>query len=561
MIVGLDMGGTHIDGVIIQNGEVIQRVKKARNNKNLLQSIWITLKELLDGHDKLAIQRINLSTTVSTNAIIEDKIASVGMFIESGPGIKNNFRYAIDELIFLSGYMDHRGKEVDPIDYTEIKKGISLFKEKELEAYGVVGKFSVRNPNHELAVKKLLEAEQMNAITLGHRMSGKLNFPRRVFTTYLNAAVSKKFQEFANHIEKSLAKEKIYAPVSILKADGGTMSMKMAVERPVETILSGPAASFTGLNAMLPTEKDAVFLDIGGTTTDIFFLADGVPLFEPVGIKIDKYKTLVRSIYSVSIGLGGDSEVKIVGGELKIGPRRLGHPLAFGGPAVTPTDAMVFLGLINDGSLSRAEKGIANIAKKLGKTLEYTAKKILNKMAKMIRHKIDEQLKEINSQPVYTIKELLDNKKIELQLINVIGGPAKVLSAILEKEMKLKVNYPKNYQVANALGAALAKTTTEITMLVDTNRNSLSVAELGIYEKVSSNYDLEDAKKYSLELLKKSALKMGADLENLELEIIEADSFNMIDGFYKKGKNIRVKAQVKPGLIRSLKGDGKSESK
>src|SRR5690606_7293957 len=130
--------------------------------------------------------------------------------------------------------------------------------------------------------------------------------------------------------------------------DGGTMSIKKAIEKPVETILSGPAASFMGISAMLPTNKDAIFLDIGGTTTDIFFLADGVPLFEPLGIKIGKYKTLVRAIYTVSIGLGGDSAIEIANGSIKIGPVRKGKPYAFGGPKPTPTDAMIVLGFLDN---------------------------------------------------------------------------------------------------------------------------------------------------------------------------------------------------------------------
>ena len=190
---------------------------------------------------------------------------------------------------------------------------------------------------------------------MGHSLSGKLNFPRRVFTSYLNSAVYDTFNGFSTSIRKSMKQEGIDAPLFILKADGGTINLATAEEKPVETILSGPAASFMGLNAMIKTYKDAILLDIGGTTTDIFFLADGVPLFEPLGIKIGDYKTLVRAIYSVSIGLGGDSSIEVEDVhlkdglediKLKIGPNRAGYPYALGGPKPTPTDAMIVLGLI-----------------------------------------------------------------------------------------------------------------------------------------------------------------------------------------------------------------------
>lgn len=554
MIVGLDMGGTHIDGVIIADGQVVHSVKKPTNPTDLFTSIWSALAELLTDIDKTAIQRIHLSTTISTNAIVEDKTARVGMFIQSGPGLNHDFLACGNENIFIRGYVDHRGKVVESIHPVEIEKGIEVFKEQELEAYGIVSKFSTRNPTHELAVKELLEKETTDSITMGHTMSGKLNFPRRVFTTYLNAAVSKTFHDFATHIKKSLAKEGITAPLYILKADGGTMNIQTAEKKPVETILSGPAASFSGMNGILPTTEDAVLLDIGGTTTDIFFLADGVPLFEPLGIKIDQYKTLVRSVYSVSLGLGGDSAIEVKDGQLKIGPQRAGYPLALGGPKPTPTDAMIVLGLWDAGDHQKAKEGMANIAHEINLSVTETAEKILEEMAEMIQDKITALLAEINSQPVFTIEELLEGKVVSPKRIHLIGGPAQVLAPILEEKTKLPTYYPKNYQIANAIGAALAKTTTELTLLADTGRGTLSVPELGMYEEIPASYHLAQAKKDALALLEKSALAMGADANNLEMEIIEENSFNMVDGFLSKGKNIRVKAQVKPGLNQKLRG-------
>lgn len=555
MIVGLDMGGTHIDGVIIRNGEVIQTVKKPTDRDDLFTSIWTALEELLDGYNKEEIKRINLSTTVSTNAIVEDKTSSVGMIIQSGPGLPHDFLACGDENVFISGYVDHRGKVVDDLNSAEIKTAIDSFENKGIEAYGVVTKFSTRNPNHELRIQELFNKKNNLPVTTGHKMSGKLNFPRRVFTSYLNSAISSTFQEFANHMKKSLEKENIDAPLFILKADGGTMNIQTAEEKPVETILSGPAASFSGLTGMLPSKEDAVLLDMGGTTTDFFFLADGVPLFEPLGIKIGEYETLVRSVYSVSIGLGGDSTINVINNTLQIGPKRAGYPMAFGGPKPTPTDAMVYLGLMDDGDKQKAMQAMEALGKKLDLSAEETATLVLETVAEIIKDKITELLAKINSHPVYTIKELLDGKKIEPKVIQIIGGPAKVLAPILKKKMELPTHYPGNYQVANAIGAALAKTTTEISMLVDTSQGILSVPEMGIYEKVRRHYSLADARKQVLKLLEESALAMGADKENLEMEIIEESSFNMVDGFRTTGKNIRIKAQVKPGLIHELGGN------
>lgn len=553
MIVGLDMGGTHVDAVAIEDGKIINTSKKPTDRKNLFNSIWTTLEDLLQDEDISKIKRINLSTTVCTNAIVEDKTDSVGMFIQSGPGLSHDFLACGDENVFLSGYIDHRGRVVKNFDPEEIKESANLFKEKGIKSCAIVTKFSTRNPKHELKIKNLIEKD-FSPITLGHNMSGKLNFPRRVYTSYLNSAVYNTFNEFSKSIKKSMEIKGISAPLYILKADGGTMSLSSAEENPVETILSGPAASFMGINAMLGTDKDAILLDVGGTTTDIFFLADGVPLFEPLGIKIGDYKTLVRAIYSVSIGLGGDSSIKIVENKLKIGPKKEGYPFAFGGPSPTPTDAMIVLGFMDDGDKNKAYEAMNMLGAQLNLSAEQVAEKIMDIMADMIKEKVDDLLYEINSHPVYTVKELLYGKKIEPKLINIIGGPAKVLTPFLEKKFSLPCYFPKNYHVANAAGAALAKTTTEITMLADTSQKTLSVPELGIYERIGGSFSMDLARKKTLELIEEKAKALGAGEDEIDPEITEESSFNIVRGFYTSGKNIRIKAQVKPGLIYKLRG-------
>lgn len=566
MLVGIDMGGTNIDGVIIEKGKIIKSIKRPTNREDLFGTIWCTLKELLEGFDKTKIERINLSTTISTNAIVEKKTATVGMIIEPGPGLPYDYLACDNENVFVSGYIDHRGNVVEDLNIDEIKDAIKLFKEKNIETYAVVGKFSTRKPEHEIRIKELLQREikPTPTITLGHTMSGKLNFPRRVFTSYLNSAVHNTFKEFAENIKQSMEREGISAPLFILKADGGTMSIKKAIEKPVETILSGPAASFMGISAMLPTNKDAIFLDIGGTTTDIFFLADGVPLFEPLGIKIGKYKTLVRAIYTVSIGLGGDSAIEIANGSIKIGPVRKGKPYAFGGPKPTPTDAMIVLGFLDNDIFNsmdvkyvkdRAYESMETLGKIIDKGAEDTAKLVLNTMADIIKAKIEQLLEEINQKPVYTIKELLYGKKVQPKLINVIGGPAKVLAPILKEKFNLPCYYPKNFHVANAVGAALARPTIEITMHVDTSKGILSVPELDIYEKISPRFNLNMARKKALELVKENGKNIGATEDELEAEIVEESCFNMVRGFFTTGQDIRIKAQIKPGLIQQLRGD------
>lgn len=548
MIIGIDVGGTHIDGVVLKDKRILKKNKTPTGN-DLYENILKLLKNLIKDIDKEKISRINLSTTVSTNAIIEDKTSKVSMFIQAGAGRNYDFLTPGDENIKLSGYIDHRGNIVKSFKEEEITNEIESLEKKGIKNCGIVGKFSTRNPDEEIKCKKILEDSFMEHISMGHRMSGNLNFPRRVQTTYLNEAVYNTWNKFIASLEDSLNEEGVYAPIYILKADGGTMELEDANQRPVETILSGPAASFMGISSMFEVDTDAILLDIGGTTTDIFFLADGMTLFEPLGIQIKQYKTLVRGIYSVSIGLGGDSALSIKDGKIKVGPMRQGLAVGLGGLKPTPTDAMIALGLLDIGDKKASRNAIQNFGKELDISVEDTAKAILDAMAISIEEKILKTLEEINSKPVYTIKELLYGKTLNPKQIKVIGGPAKVMSPILEKRLDIPCEYPHDYELANAIGASLSIPTREINLFADTQRGILNVPELGIYERIDRKYDLKKAEKRAIEILE------SLDQEDSEFEIIESNSFNMIDGFYTKGKNIRIKAQIKPGLIYRLEED------
>lgn len=544
MIIGIDVGGTHIDGVLLHNKKIIRK-EKIPTEGDLSRNIWKVLKGLIQSVDKRKISRINLSTTVSTNAIAEDKLSKVAMFIQAGAGRNYDFLKPGEKNIQLSGYVDHRGNITKSFEEKEVIKGIKSLKEQGIENCGIVGKFSTRNPREELKARDILK-DSFSHISMGHRMSGNLNFPRRVYTTYLNVGVYKIWKDFILQLKESLDKEGIDAPIYILKADGGTMKLEESMEKPVETILSGPAASFMGTTSMFELEKDAVLLDIGGTTTDVFFLADGVTLFEPLGIEIKNYKTLVRSIYSVSIGLGGDSYLSIEAGKIKIGPQRQGIAVGMGGNNPTPTDAMIALGLLEIGDKSLSQKAIGSFGKELDLSMEETAQGILDKMISIIKEKILYTLEEINEKPVYTIKELLYGKRIKPEEIKIIGGPAKVMAPLLEKALHIPCAYPKDYELANAIGAALARPTKEIDLLIDTDKRIFNVPQLGIYEKIDQKYDLQKAEEKAKEILKEF---YG---EDPEVEIIESNSFNMVDGFFTKGQNIRIKAQIKPGLIYRL---------
>lgn len=551
MIIGIDMGGTNIDGVIIDAGRVKRVVKQPVDRDDYFQSIWGCLESLLENQDRAKVSRIHLSTTISTNAIVEAKIPEVGMILQPGPGLRWQFERMGEQLIYISGSVDHRGMLVQPIDTSELDEIQSAWAEKDPSALAVISKFSTRNPEIEQQVADFFKAEGRH-ITLGHTLSGKLNFPRRVETAYLNAAVAQVFDQFAGHMQSALDQAGIDAPVNILKADGGTVDLATAQQKPVETILSGPAASYMGMSALLKQPgSDRVLLDIGGTTTDLFILVDGVPVFEPQGITIDGRKTLVRAIYSHSIGLGGDSQVRLEAGELKIGPQRVGPAIAFGGQALTPTDALVYLDKMRGEHREKIAIAMQKMAQAQGYSPEELAQAIIAKFVSTIQSELEQVLTRISSAPVYTIKELLAERTIVPDSIGVIGGPAQALAAHLEQCFQLPVEVPQGFAVANAIGAALAKPTRQISLLADTERGILSIPELGRYQEIDRGFDLAQAEQLVLDELTQAAATSGLRPDQLEAEIVEASSYNMVH-YYRVDKNIRVVAQIRPGLIETL---------
>jgi len=417
---------------------------------------------------------------------------------------------------------------------------------------GIVGKFSTRNPQQEIQIRDLVH-DHLRHVSLGHRMSGHLNFPRRIATTYLNAAIWERYQKFVKQILFFVKEQGITVPLYILKADGGTFDIHRSVDFPVQTILSGPAASIMGILSMVDCAEDAIALDIGGTTTDIAIFADGVPLLEPFGVDIEGHKTLIRGLRTRSIGVGGDSRVQFSDGGLIIGPEREGPAAAFGGPFPTPTDAMIVLGLTDIGEAGMAEAAIRPIAEAMNLPLRDAAQAIFDATCEKIVRHVRSFIEEINNEPVYTIHELLEGKVLKPTAMYIVGGPAEPMSARLGEMMGCPAALPRNAEVANAVGAALARTTAEMTILADTERRILTIAEEGLQLTVSPRFTLAEAIAIAKERLRERALDMGAKERDLEIEVIECQEFNMVREYYTAGKNIRVKVQVKPGLIATLR--------
>ena len=548
MIIGLDVGGTHTDAVLLGEEGLIREIKIPTNHSDLFNTVLESLNQVTSGLGAKRIRRIVLSTTLTTNSIAQNKIPKVGMVVSAGPGI-DPYLFQTNEHYFpVSGSIDHRGREVVPVRPEEIKSAAKKILDHGISHVGVVSKFSIRNPAHELKICEVLQ-DSFEKVFLGHHISGNLNFPRRIATTFLNASVYPIHKEFFNAVKKSLKEKDLEVPIHILKADGGTMSIESSIDSPGQTILSGPAASVMGSIAFAPENRDALVMDIGGTTTDMAALINRIPVLEPVGINLGGYRTLIRALEVHSIALGGDSAITITDGTPVIGPERKGPAMAYGGPIPTPTDALVVLGKIKNCDREKAVSGIQALAERMGNSLEDTAQLIFDSACKKILAEANAMIDRINSKPVYTVHELQEGYKLNPKDLLIIGGPAPYFAEQLEKMSDYNIHVVPRWGVANAIGAALARTTSEVTLFADTEQGIAAAHEENFSKQVDTDYSGRMAVENAYELLRKKALRMGANSDDLELEILENQQFNMVRGFLTTGKNIRVKVQVKPGLI------------
>ena len=548
MIIGLDVGGTNTDAVLVGKDGVLRRTKVPTDHSNLFESVWSGLEEITRQIPSEGISRAVLSTTLTTNAIVEKKLAKTGMIVCSGPGVDPELFRTSDYYFCASGSIDHRGREVQAINPQEIRDVAAQWRSEGLKQVAIVGKFSVRNPKQELEIQGLLNG-RFDYVVLGHRLSGNLSFPRRIATAYLNACVYPIHRKFFEAVRDSLNKKGLNIPIYILKADGGTMNLESSMDYPGQTILSGPAASVMGSLPFASEDEETLVLDIGGTTTDMAVLIRQAPLLDPVGIELSGHKTSIRALKTRSIGLGGDSAVRIVDSEVKIGPDRQGLPMAYGGPLPTPTDALVILGEFSDGDVGASFRGLKSLADQLGMSVEKTADRILDRACQEILEAAGQMITDINGKPVYTVHEILEGHQVKPKEILVLGGPAPAFATRLASSTNSHVQVVPQWQVANAIGAALAKSTCEVTLFADTEQGLAVAPEEDFSQSVKRDFDQKGAVKLAFDLLRKKCIKQGASKGEVEMEVLEDLQFNMVRGFYTTGRNIRVKVQVKPGLI------------
>jgi len=565
MLLGLDVGGTFTDAVIIDAHRVVATAKRRTTKDNLMNGIGEALDAVLEGYDTSNIEQVTLSTTVVTNTIVEAKEQVVDLYVITGPGRNVDDIFPV-EPIYLQGYTDHRGIVVERTPADAVRGIANMVQARSgTDLAAVSAKFGVRNPQEELSITEELK-NTYHTISNGSLLSGSLNFPRRTISAYFNSAVTPVFTVFKKNVEDALSARNILAPLHILKADGGSLPMEHMVSRPVETAFTGPAATVLGLSALgVIGNKHTVALDIGGTTTDISLWKHGKPLITKNGVSIREYPSAVRSFAVTSVGIGGESVIRLKNGNLTVGPERVGPSVALGGIEPTLGDALIVLGHANYGDFNLASRALQDLADAIQATLRSNnvntsnnqltliktasdvARLIVEKALQTIQHGINEVVKVENKRPIYVVADIVNPDVFVPEHIVVVGGTAPSLGPSIGEYLELPVTIPENAAVANAIGAALALSTIELTVHVDTKRRLLVIPELGVKQQNCTLKRAEQVVERAKETLSEEAIRLGLDTVQ-EIEVISIEDFPVVEGWQSMERLIIVKVQLAAGV-------------
>jgi N-methylhydantoinase A/oxoprolinase/acetone carboxylase beta subunit len=320
---GIDAGGTYTDAILYDFGSraVLASAKALTTHREPSRGIAEALDSLPAGLFA-EIRRVSLATTFATNAIVEGKGRKVGLVL-AGYDSYDMAGISHRPLRAVRGYHDTTGELLEDLDEAGVETAVrELIEAEGVEAIAVAGAGACRNPEHELTIKAIIRRSSGIHVVMGHELSSELDRILRATTTVLNARIGPLIVELGLALEKELLRRGIATALTVVKADGSLMNLAEACRKPIEMILSGPAASAQGALRLAGVEE-ALVVDMGGTTSDVAIAARGRPLMSARGAVIGEHRTAVRTLKSSSIGLGGDSEVLIERGELRVGPRRI----------------------------------------------------------------------------------------------------------------------------------------------------------------------------------------------------------------------------------------------
>ncbi len=332
LLLGIDTGGTYTDAVLFSEEQGVVAKAKALTTRHDLSVGIAGAAETVIADTKIdpgQIGLVSMSTTLATNALVEGqggRVALVMIGFDDRDVGRDGLQKALagDPLITCPGGHDVHGN-ARALDLEPLRDAIGQLG-NEVAGFAVAAYFAVRNPAHEIAARDLIREATDLPVTCSHELSSKLGGPRRALTTLLNARLVPMIDGLIASTRRFMDRHSISAPLMVVRGDGALISSDLAAQRPIETILSGPAASTVGAHHLTGADK-AIVSDIGGTTTDIAVLEGGRPRLDPDGAVVGGHRTMVEAVGMRTFGLGGDSEVRLEEGALDpsilLGPRRL----------------------------------------------------------------------------------------------------------------------------------------------------------------------------------------------------------------------------------------------
>ena len=331
--IGIATGGTYPDAVVYcpTTETVVAKTKVPTTHGDLGVCVTNALTDALGTgavhSDDICL--ISVSTTLATNALVEGGGRPAGLVaigLEENVTARRGLNHLLpaNPILRVAGGHSPHGLEIATLDLSVLDDWL-LRHDPGVEAYAVVGSFSVRNPEHEIITAETIAERTGKSVTLSHELSGQLDAPRRAVTALLNARLVPLIHQLITAVENSMVRLKIACPLMVMRGDGSLVSSDFVKARPIETILSGPAASATGA-AALNSITEGVVVDIGGTTTDVATITGGLPASAPSGARIGGHETMVNAVRVHTEGIGGDSHIQptpLDDKAIAIGPRRV----------------------------------------------------------------------------------------------------------------------------------------------------------------------------------------------------------------------------------------------
>ncbi len=450
MRIGIDVGGTHTDAVLI-DGHAVLASTKSLTSENVRDGVLEALDTILGASDlnHQAVEAVMIGTTQFTNAVIERRelapTAIIRIALPSGAMIPPMIDWPDDiaEAVGRHVYMVHGGQTYDgfpiaALDNDEIDTAIADIAAKQIKLIAVSGVFSPSDSTQELEVAARIREQIPDArITMSHRIGG-MGLLERENAAILNTSLLPLAESVIRAFADALAAREVTCPFYISQNDGTLMSARFAAEFPALTFASGPTNSLRGAS-LLTQLDDAIVVDIGGTTSDIGVLQGGFPRQSNVAIDVGGVRTNFRMPDIQAIGLGGGSLVSDDGaviGPQSVGYRLVSEGLVFGGTTLTATDITVASGT--------AQIGDAMLVARLDAEVVTRA---VDTMHQIIDDGID-QMKS-SREPVPVI---------------LVGGGALLVSRDLATAAM--VHRPEHSGVANAIGAANAQIGAETERIV-----------------------------------------------------------------------------------------------